>query len=130
MASNAELQAEVDRLNAEADELAAENERLTADNERLNAEVASAEDKAQPESTGRREPQEPSFKLSEGNRAELEDRGHTISPFTGVRLVGTGVEDAREVSAEEYERVAKEAAKREAGDPSKGTTFPKADEAE
>lgn len=125
MASNAELQAEVDRLNAEADELESENERLQADNERLAAELA---DKAQPEASTRPEPQEPSFKLSEGNRAELEERGHTISPFTGARLVGTSADDAREVSEEEYTRVAKEAAKRETEKPNKGTRFPKADE--
>lgn len=68
---------------------------------------------------------EPSFKLSEGNRADLELRGYTVSPFTGALLVGTGLNDVREVSTEEFQRVAKAAAKRETDKPNKGTRFPK-----
>jgi predicted nuclease with TOPRIM domain len=118
MASNAELQAEVDRLNAEADELAAENERLTAELEEVRSnQVVLPNTNPQPT--------EPSFKLTEGNRAELEARGHTISPFTGARLVGTGVEDVREVDQETYDKVAREAAKAETETPNKGTSFPK-----
>jgi hypothetical protein len=35
-------------------------------------------------------PREPSFGLTEGQRAELEMRGKTTSPFTGARQVGDG----------------------------------------
>lgn len=100
MASNAELQAEVDRLNAENDELAAQLE--TAEKERDEAvkrAVVLPNTKPQPK--------EPSFKLTEGNRDELERFGRTLSPFTGARLLGTP-ESYREVSQEEYDKHAKD----------------------
>lgn len=51
-------------------------------------------------------------KLSAGTRAELELRGHAVSPFTGALLVGSG-DNFREVSEEEYTKVARETAKRD-----------------
>ncbi len=62
------------------------------------------------------------LRLSEGTRSELEYRGHAISPFTGALLVGSGNDDVREVSREEYDRVAKEAALQEKEDREGGTS--------
>lgn len=58
------------------------------------------------------EASKPAVQLSEGTRAELALRGYAISPFTGALLVGTGVDDVREVAEEEFKAVAKEASKR------------------
>ncbi|MEK8107413.1 hypothetical protein NKG94_23850 [Micromonospora sp. M12] len=45
---------------------------------------------------------EPKFTFSEGQRDELERTGRTISPFTGALFVGSGVDDARKVEADEF----------------------------
>jgi hypothetical protein len=119
MASNAELQAEVDRLNAENDELAAENERL-------EAELSVARENQVVLPNTKPEPKEPSFGLTEGNRDELERFGHTVSPSTGARLVGTGMNDVREVDQDTYDKVAREAVKAARTPADNGTTFPKA----
>jgi hypothetical protein len=124
MASNAELQAEVDRLNAENEELATANQELSA-----ALDAAEAEKSSDANNFKDKTPLEPSYGLTEGNREELERLGHTISPFTGARLVGTGLDDVREVSQEEYDRVAGEAAKKEDARPNKGMRFPKAADA-
>ncbi|MGA5306512.1 hypothetical protein [Micromonospora taraxaci] len=47
-------------------------------------------------------PTEPKFTFSEGQRDELERTGRTVSPFTGALFVGSGVDDAREATAEEF----------------------------
>lgn len=100
MASNAELQAEVDRLTAD-------NQAWAEDNDRLRAELAEAEKRATPAPNTKPQPVEPSFGLTEGNRDELERVGRTVSPFTGARLVGTP--DAyHEVSQDEFTKHAKE----------------------
>lgn len=104
MASNAELQAEVDRLNVEADALA-------ADNERLEAALSEAKENQKVLPNTRPQPTEPSFKLSAGQQADLEMRGHTVSPWTGARQVGTGKEDVQVVDQATYDQVAKAAAK-------------------
>lgn len=104
MPSNADLQTEVERLNAEADELAAENERLTA-------ALSEAQENQKVLPNTRPQPTEPSFKLSAGQQADLEMRGHTVSPWTGARQVGTGREDVQVVDQATYDKVAKAAAK-------------------
>lgn len=70
---------------ASADEVA----RLQAENDELRAQLAAAQP-ANATSFKDRKPTEPSFGLSEGQRAELEMRGKTTSPFTGARQVGDG----------------------------------------
>lgn len=100
MASNAELQAEVDRLNAEADELAAERDRLSE-------ELEAAQRNAVVLPNTHPVPHKPSFGLSEGERSELEARGHTVSPWNGDRLVGTGKGDVKVVDQDTYDKVAK-----------------------
>jgi len=123
MASNAELQAEVERLEAEADDLAAERDRLAEELEQAKANAVVLPN-THPQ------PTEPSFGLTEGNRAELEQRGHTVSPFTGARLVADvsngQVSNVREVDQETYDRVAKKAAVEAERPKASGTTFPKA----
>ncbi|MFG1844909.1 hypothetical protein [Micromonospora carbonacea] len=78
-------------------ELEADNARLRAENARLTEQVAAAGRPAAPA-----RPVEPSFTFTEGQRAELETTGRTVSPFTGQRFVGTSPEDAREATADEY----------------------------
>lgn len=95
MASNAELQAQVEQLTAD-------NEAWAEENEELKARLANADQPA-----AKPVPAEPSFRLTEGTRDELERLGRAISPFTGARLIGTP-ESYREVSAEEFEKHAKE----------------------
>lgn len=124
--TNQELQAQLDQANTEADELAAENDRLRAALEEAKAEPANST------SYKDRQPKEPSFQLTEGNREELARLGHTISPFTGARLVGDvadgKVSNVREVDQATFDKVAKDAKdKANAVDFNKGTTFPKAD---
>lgn len=87
--------------------------------------VTASTDKVETDATDRLT--EPSYKLSEGTRNELEVRGHAISPFTGALLVGTP-DNVREVTEAEYLKVAKEAAKKEAEKPNKGTRFAKSAE--
>jgi hypothetical protein len=58
----------------------------------------------------------PAVTIAEGTRVELETNGHAISPFTGARLVGSGVNDVRVVDEKEYLAAVKAAAaKRELG---------------
>lgn len=83
-------------------ELEAENATLRA---HLEETTAAAE--APATETARPEPQEPSFGLSEGMRADLEAHGRTVSPFTGKTLVGTP-DDYREEGAEAPEAAAPE----------------------
>jgi hypothetical protein len=66
---------------AEASELS----RLREENARLREELAEARanEKAQPNT--RPVPHEPSFGLTEGERADLEMTGTATSPFTGER---------------------------------------------
>jgi len=99
--TNAELQAEVDRLNAEAEAWAEENDALKAELEQAKRD-AIVRPNIKPQ------PTEPSFGLTEGNRDELERLGRTISPFTGARLLGDGVGNVREVSQEEFDKHVKE----------------------
>ncbi|WP_250009128.1 hypothetical protein [Actinoplanes sp. M2I2] len=67
-----------------------EVDRLRAENEKLQGELADARANAvvQPNTTPT--PREPKFGLSEGQRADLELHGKTVSPFTGARQVGDG----------------------------------------
>lgn len=78
-------------------ELEAEAGRLKAENGRLREQLAAAGKLAGPA-----RPVEPSFTFSEGQRDELERTGRTVSPFTGERFVGSGPDDARPASAEEF----------------------------
>ena len=89
---------------------------LEAENARLYAELVAARQQlaaglAAP--AARRQPTEPSFVFSEGQRAELEATGRTVSPFTGARQVGTGQpgEKPRTATADEFAK-AKPAAAR------------------
>ena len=72
---------------------------LEAENARLRAQLVEAGQKVE---AGK--PHEPSFRFSEGQREELERTGRTGSPFTGKLYVGTGVDDAREATPEEFEK--------------------------
>ncbi len=100
MASNAELQADVDRLSTEV-------ERLNVENDELALALEEAEKRATVLPNTKPEPVEPSFGITEGNRDELERIGRTISPFTGALLVGTP--DAfREVTQDEFDQHAKD----------------------
>lgn len=71
---------------------------------------------------------EPTYLLTEGTRQELELRGHATSPFTGALLVGSP-DNVREVSEAEYNKVAREAAKRDEVTPKQTRSFPKAESA-
>lgn len=69
-------------------DLQAENERLQAENDALRAELdqlskVAADPAAAAAEVRARRPEEPSFGMSEGMRAELEQTGSTTSPFTG-----------------------------------------------
>jgi len=75
----------------------AELERLRAENADLRRQLAEAGRAVKPAV-----PNEPKFTFSEGQRAELEMTGRSVSPFTGKRYVGTGVDDAREATVEEF----------------------------
>lgn len=77
----------------------AEVARLRAENEALRAQLAD-------QGTVRPEPTEPSYGLSEGQRADLEATGKTVSPFTGARQVGTGKpgEMPEVVDQDEYDK--------------------------
>lgn len=69
-------------------ELEAKVSELEEDNERLRAELAAAGGTMA--GTPRRPaPVEPSFGMSEGERADLEQTGRATSPFTGDVRVGT-----------------------------------------
>lgn len=69
---------------------------LEAENARLREQLAAA---GQPAPAAK--PTEPTFVFSEGQRAELETTGRTVSPFTGKRYVGTP-DNAREATAAEF----------------------------
>jgi hypothetical protein len=60
-----------------------ELERLRAENARLRAELDEARANAKADPNTRPEPTEPSFGMSEGERADLELTGKATSPFTG-----------------------------------------------
>lgn len=103
MPSNADLQAEVERLSAENDE-------LMADVDRLEHERDQALTNQVPKPNTKPKAEEPSFGLSEGQRAELEMHGKTVSPFTGKRQVGEvddsgHVTELHEASAEEFDKI-------------------------
>ncbi|MDG4790377.1 hypothetical protein O7626_31410 [Micromonospora sp. WMMD1102] len=76
-----------------------ELDRLRAENARLREQLAEV---GQPVTSA--VSSEPRFTFSEGQRDELERTGRTVSPFTGKRYVGTGVDDAREATAEEFNK--------------------------
>lgn len=82
---------------ADSDEVA----RLKAENARLRAQLA---EKEGTEGNARPKPQEPSYGLSEGQRADLEAHGRTVSPFTGALQVGDGTpgEQPRAVDEDEF----------------------------
>lgn len=80
-----------------------EVQRLRAENERLRAELAEAKANAKARPNTRPQPQEPSFGLSEGERAEMETLRHrreagddvpdtVTSPFTGRER---GIDEAK-----------------------------------
>lgn len=102
-----ELEAENAQLRAatETTEQSDQQEQIAA----LREEVGELREKlaavGQPVDTDRK-PKEPSFGLSEGQRAELAATGRTVSPFTGARQVGTGKpgEKPRVASAVEFEK--------------------------
>jgi hypothetical protein len=76
---------------------ASELERLRAENADLRRQLGAAGQAVPPA-----KPSEPSFTFSEGQRDELERTGRTVSPFTGQRFVGTGIDDARKATAKEF----------------------------
>ena len=78
--------------------------RLRAENATLREQLAAAKADAKVRPNVNPKPVEPSFGLSEGQRADLEQDGKTVSPFTGARQVGSGEpgETPRVVSADEY----------------------------
>lgn len=71
-----------------------ENDDLRAENARLREERE--DEQVVPQPNTRPKPHRPSFGMSEGERADLEQHGVTNSPFTGERLTasGEGVEPA------------------------------------
>lgn len=87
-------------------ELEAENARLAAEVGQLRGQLVAA-GTAVPTS----KLTEPSFVFSEGQRDELERTGRTVSPFTGERFVGTGADDARPATAEEFAKAQPPAAR-------------------
>lgn len=94
-----ELEAENARLREQAADAGRVKE-LELENKRLREQLADA---------GRTAPArvaEPSFVFSEGQRAELEATGRTVSPFTGARQVGSGKpgEKPREATADEFNK--------------------------
>lgn len=80
--------------------------RLKAENARLRAQLA---EKEGTEGNARPEPQEPSYGISEGQRADLEQDGRTVSPFTGALQVGDGEPGAapKVVDADEFAKAKK-----------------------
>lgn len=75
-----------DTVAAERDQLRRENEALQRQLDDARAQLASTGTTAQT-AAGRGVPHRPSFELSEGERADLEQRGTTTSPWTGETLV-------------------------------------------
>ena len=69
--------------NPAADSEASERDRLLDENARLRAELAEARANEKAKPNTRPVPHEPSFGLSEGERADLEMTGKSVSPFTG-----------------------------------------------
>lgn len=80
--------------------------RLKAENAELRDQLAEAKANAKALPNTRPTPTEPSFRLSEGQRADLEQHGKTVSPFTGARQVGDGEPGStpRVVDAETYDK--------------------------
>jgi hypothetical protein len=80
--------------------------RLRAENAELREQLAAAQADAIVRPNTKPKPVEPSYGLSEGQRADLEVNGKTVSPFTGARQVGDGTpgEKPRVVSAEEFDK--------------------------
>jgi hypothetical protein len=102
---------EVERLRAENEGLRNALEESHAENDKVRGllDEARANEKATP--NVRPKPVEPSFGLSEGQRAELEQHGKTVSPYTGARQVGdgrprdkSGKSPVRTVDAETYDK--------------------------
>ena len=73
-------------LRAERDQLRRENDALQRQLDDARAQLASTGVTAQGRA-GRSGPHRPSFALSEGERADLEQRGTTTSPWTGETLI-------------------------------------------
>lgn len=82
---------------------AAEVDQLHEENARLRAELAHVKRKAAGAANTRPDPVEPSYGISEGQRDELERNGRTTSPFTGARQVGSGADDVREATKDEFD---------------------------
>lgn len=81
---------------AEDRDLRAENERLKAENDRLRTMVNEA---AEPGGhTARPVAVEPSYGMSEGQRADIEMNGVTTSPFTGRRQTAEDLPDGVEIA--------------------------------
>lgn len=95
------------RLNTMAE--GGEVDELRAENARLKAELAEARRNAAARPNTRPKPSEPSYGLSEGQRADLELHGKTVSPFTGALQVGDGEpgSDPETVSQEEFVKAGK-----------------------
>jgi hypothetical protein len=110
MPTNAELQAENDSLHAELEQLREDAQAVVADSAEevaaLREQLAAARANAKATPNVRPKPAEPSFGISEGQRAELEQTGKTVSPFTGARQVGSGAPGARPktVDAQTYDK--------------------------
>ncbi|MGW3619482.1 hypothetical protein [Micromonospora arida] len=79
MPSNAELQAEIDRLKTE-------NTKLVEDYNELVDELEEAKANAVVLPNTKPVPHVPSFGMSEGTREELERTGKAVDPFTGRLL--------------------------------------------
>jgi hypothetical protein len=69
-------------LQAERDQLRRDNEALTRQVNELRSQLQST-----PAGGSRQKPGPPSFRLSEGERADLEQRGVATSPWTGEVLI-------------------------------------------
>ncbi len=82
-------------------------EELEAENAELRSQLAEAREAAVPTPNTRPKPTEPRYGISEGQRAELEMHGKTVSPFTGARQVGSGEpgETPRVVGQDEFDKV-------------------------
>lgn len=91
------------------EELEAENTALREQLDDMRDRLEEARDGMVPKPNTRPKPTEPSFGLSEGQRAELEMNGKTVSPFTGARQVGTGEPgaDVSVVDQAEFDKVKK-----------------------
>lgn len=73
---------------------------LEAENKRLREQLAAAGET--PDAKAR--PHTPSFTFSASMVADLETTGRTVSPFDGTLYVGTGRDDAREATVDEFNK--------------------------